>query len=101
VHLGGPELLQRYVLIGVEIEERLVREVEISELPRNWRTNPAQVALRRFGDDWVAGGASAVLRIPSALVPGENNFLINPAHADFRKLVVRDEIGFAFDERLG
>jgi RES domain-containing protein len=101
VHLGGPELLQRYVLIGVEIEERLVREVEISELPRNWRANPAPVGLRRFGDDWVAGSASAVLRVPSALVPEENNFLINPAHADFRKLVVGDAIGFAFDERLG
>jgi len=101
VHLGGPELLQRYVLIGVEIEERLVREVEISELPRNWRANPAPAALRRFGDDWVARGTSAVLRVPSALVPVENNFLINPAHADFRKLVVRDAIGFEFDERLG
>jgi RES domain-containing protein len=101
VHLGGPELLQRYVLIGVEIEKSLVGEVEISELPRNWRANPAPAALRRFGDDWVAGGESAVLRVPSALVPGENNFLINPAHADFRKLVVRDAIGFEFDERLG
>jgi RES domain-containing protein len=101
VHLGGPELLQKYVLIGVEIEKSLVGEVEISELPRNWRANPAPVGLRRFGDDWVARGTSAVLRVPSALVPGENNFLINPAHADFRKLVVRDAIGFEFDERLG
>jgi len=101
VHLGGPELLQKYVLIGVEIEERLIREVEISELPRNWRANPAPVGLSRFGDDWVAGGVSAALRVPSALVPGENIFLINPAHADFRKLVVGDAIGFAFDERLG
>jgi RES domain-containing protein len=89
------------VLIGVEIEKSLVGEVEISELPRNWRANPAPVGLRRFGDDWVARGTSAVLRVPSALVPGENNFLINPAHADFRKLVVRDAIGFEFDERLG
>jgi RES domain-containing protein len=101
VHLGGPELLQSYVLIGVEVEESLAGEIEIAELPRNWRTNPAPVGLRKIGDEWVASGASAVLRVPSALVPGESNFLINPAHGDFSKLVVGDTIGFEFDERLG
>lgn len=100
VHLDGPELLQRYVLIGVEIDESLVRKVDPSELPRNWRADPAPLGSRKIGDEWVERGASAVLQIPSTLVPGESNFLLNPSHADFEKLVVGDPIGFDFDPRL-
>ena len=100
VHLDGPELLQRYVLIGVEIDESLVRKIEPSKLPRNWRADPAPLGPRRIGDEWVESEASAVLQVPSTLVPGESNFLLNPAHADFGKLVVGDAIGFDFDPRL-
>jgi RES domain-containing protein len=100
VHLDGPELLQRYVLIGVEIDESFVRKVEPSELPRNWRADPAPLGSRKIGDEWVESGGSAVLQIPSTLVPAESNFLINPSHPDFVRLVVGDPIGFAFDPRL-
>jgi RES domain-containing protein len=98
VHLDGPELLQRYVLIGVEIEERLVREIEL--LPSNWRADPAPVGMRKIGDEWVESGTSPVLRVPSRLIPGESNFLLNPAHPDFGKLVISEPIMFDFDQRL-
>jgi len=100
VHLDGPELLQRYVLIGVKIEESLVREVGPADLPRNWRADPAPVGLRKVGDEWIASGVSPVLRVPSTLVPAESNFLLNPAHPDCSKLVIGDLIGFHFDQRL-
>lgn len=100
VHLETPDLLPEYVLIGVEIDESLVRELDRSKLPRNWRAQPAPLELRKFGDEWLAAGNSAVLRVPSALVPGESNFLVNPAHPDFSKLTIRDAISFALDERL-
>ena len=98
VHMDGPELIQRYALIGVEIEESFVSEP--SDLPRNWRADPAPVELRRIGDEWVEGAASAVLRVPSTLVSAESNFLLNPAHPDFRKLVIGDPASFHFDQRL-
>ena len=100
VHLDGPELLQRYVLIGVEIEESLVREVGTADLPRNWRADPAPVGLRKIGDAWIASGVSPVLRVPSTLVPAESNFLLNPAHPEFEKLIVGDPIAFDLDQRL-
>jgi RES domain-containing protein len=100
VHLDGPELLQRYVLIGVEIDESLVRKVDPSDLPRNWRADPAPLGSRKIGDEWVESGASAVLQIPSTLVPAESNFLLNPGHVDFAKLVVGEPVGFDFDSRL-
>lgn len=94
VHLGGPEMLQHYVLIGVEIDAGLVREVEPSDLPRNWREDPAPLGSRKIGDEWVESEASAVLQVPSTLVPAESNFLLNPVHVDFAKLVVGEPIGF-------
>jgi RES domain-containing protein len=53
-------------------------ELDLSSLPRNWKADPVPPRVQAIGDDWVAGGHSAVLRVPSALVPGESNFLLNP-----------------------
>ena len=55
---------------------------------------------RKAGDDWLASGKSAVLRVPSAVVEGEWNYLINPQHLDFAQIVVHDPVPIRFDERL-
>ena len=52
------------------------------------------------GDLWVASGGSAVLRVPSVIVPGESNYLLNPGHADFRRLRIGAPASFPFDARL-
>jgi RES domain-containing protein len=100
VHLDSPELLQKYLLISVEIDESLVSDIERSQLPRNWRTDPAPGKVRSIGDRWILAGTSAVLRVPSALIPAENNFLLNPLHPGFRKLRIRKPVNFRFDPRL-
>jgi len=100
VHLDGPDLLHEYVLIGVGIEEPLLRDLDPSILPRNWRTDPALLLLRKIGDDWVVARTSVALRVPSALVPGESNVLLNPAHTDFPKVVIGKPVAFSFDPRL-
>jgi RES domain-containing protein len=100
VHLDSSDLLQKYVLIGVEFDESLIKPVELSALPRNWRSDPAPPEIRSIGDDWVRAGSSAVLKIPSALVPGENNFLLNPEHQGFPRLRFGRPLAFRFDPRL-
>jgi RES domain-containing protein len=99
VHIEQPDLLQRYVLIGVGIDEALIQKLDRSRLPRHWRS-AAAVELCAIGDEWSANRTSVALQVPSALVPAENNFLLNPAHADFQKLVIGDPVSFAFDQRL-
>ncbi len=101
VHLDGPDLLQRYVLIGVEVDASLVQEVVPSDLPQNWRADPAPATLRTIGDRWIKAASSVLLQVPSTLVPAESNFLINPAHPDFKTLEIGDAITFDFDQRLG
>jgi RES domain-containing protein len=100
VHLDSSDLLMKYVLIGVEFDDSLIGRIEPSALPRNWRSDPAPAELQAIGDNWVLAGSSAVLQVPSALVPGESNFLLNPEHRDFARLTFGKPLAFGFDPRL-
>ena len=99
-HLGSGDLLRYYVAIPVSFEPRLVVDVDVSTLPKNWKTYPAPRSLRAIGDAWVASGKSAVLRVPSVLVPSESNFLLNPRHPEYINLVIGEPLRFSFDPRL-
>ena len=99
VHLEQPDLLQRYVLIGVTIDEAQIQKLDPSRLPRHWRASPS-AELRAVGDEWASRNSSVALQVPSILVPAENNLLLNPAHTDFHKLIIGDPVSFAFDQRL-
>lgn len=100
VHLESPDLLQKYVLIGVAVDESLVSEVARSMLPANWRAYPPPAQIKAIGDHWAEAASSAVLKVPTTLVPDESNFLLNPLHPDFRKLKIGKPIPFRFDPRL-
>jgi RES domain-containing protein len=100
IHLDSPELLKRYSLFEVEMDLLYVAELDLSNFPRNWRANPTPAGVRALGDDWVASRRSVVLRVPSALVPAESTFLLNPQHPDFSKLCIGKAVPFQFDPRL-
>jgi RES domain-containing protein len=100
VYLDSSELLEKYLLLGVDFDQSLIRSIEHSALPKNWRSDPAPASLRSIGDDWILAGTSVVLRVPSALVPEENNYLLNPGHHDFARVRVGKPVAFRFDPRL-
>ena len=100
VHLENSELLAYYVLIGVEIAEPFIQELERSKLPRSWSADPSPLNLRAIGDEWALARTSVALRVPSTLVPAEGNLLLNPLHPDFNKLRIGNPISFRFDLRL-
>ena len=77
-----------------------IKELTLSELPKSWRRYPAPRSLRRLGDTWLAGCESAVLCLPSVVVPNEHNYLINPLHQDVRRITVVSKTPFSFDPRL-
>jgi RES domain-containing protein len=100
VHLDSPALLKKYVFLEVDFEASLVLDLDRSFLPKNWQSDPVPEAVQAIGDRWVLSGDSAVLRVPSVLVPGESNFLLNPRHPDFGKVGVSRPLAFRFDPRL-
>jgi RES domain-containing protein len=99
VHLNPPVLFN-YVVIRIEFEEDLVARVALTDLPPDWRVEPPPASTRQFGDAWVRTGASAILALPSVIVSGEPNFLLNPAHAGFNRIARGKPEKFAFDPRL-
>ena len=100
VHLDDPNDLAalKFVVIPVEVPEACIGEA--SRLPRSWWTYPAPSAAARIGDAWIASGDTPVLRVPSAVVRDEWNYLLNPAHPSFSKLKIGKAKRFAFDSRL-
>ena len=100
VHLGRGTILQRYVVIACSFEERLVSEIARARLPSNWRSYPAPPELQMLGDEWLQGGTSAVLKVPSAIIETDSNFLLNPAHPDFASITIAAARAFEFDLRL-
>jgi RES domain-containing protein len=100
VHLDRSTLLTSFVLIPCEFHETLVIAVDRAVLPVNWRRNPPPAELAAIGDAWVREAQSAVLAVPSAVIEEETNFLLNPAHPDFSKVVIGDADAFEFDPRL-
>lgn len=94
-------LRARYVFIPAEWQSRLrIRRLSSAELPPDWRKPTASERLRRIGQDWLERGESAVLAVPSAVLPREENFLLNPDHADFRKLRIGKAEPLDLDSRL-
>jgi RES domain-containing protein len=100
VHLDSSELLHHYVVFEVGIDESLVVKIGWSQLPRNWRADPSPKKVREIGDEWARAGTSAVLQVPSATLPTEYNFLLNPRHPDFPRLAIGKPSPFRFDARL-
>ena len=100
VHLPYSELMKRYVVFEVTFDDALVRAVDSSGLPKNWREYPPPAETQRIGDTWLAGAGSAILRVPSVIVPSEWNYLLNPAHAEFAKISIGPKQPVQFDPRL-
>lgn len=80
---------------GLEVET-----LEIEALPGDWRAYPAPERLRDLGTGWVRSGRTAVLQVPSSVIPHEMNVLLNPAHRDFAAIRLRAPEPFAFDPRM-
>ncbi len=91
VHAEGkklpPKMLTRIRLPdGLSIEESPLLDFAMSQ---------------EFGDRWIAEMRSAALRVPSVAVNGlESNYLLNPAHPDFRRIRRDKAVAFSFDQRL-
>jgi RES domain-containing protein len=88
----------QFVAIPVEIDEVLIADA--GKLPKSWAVYPARPGTAKLGDEWIRSGRSCVLRVPSAVIRAERNYLINPLHADFRKLRIGRPVAFTFDSRL-
>ncbi len=99
VHLTPPMPL-RYLAYRVEFDDALVAKLPLRRLPSDWKVQPPGLGSMSIGDEWVRRGRTAILAVPSVLVPGELNYLLNPGHPDFKKISIGRPQPFSLDSRL-
>ena len=87
--------------VEIEIPDNIeILELTIDQLPENWNAKPPQLETQFIGDDFVSQRNAAVLKVPSAIVPPEYNYLINPNHPDAVKIKVISTERLQFDSRF-
>ncbi len=90
-----------YYLITINIPDRIALEViDLKSLPSNWNKFPNFQVTQDLGDKFVMENKYLILQVPSAVVKGDHNYLINPKHEDFKKITIVEKTKFEFDERL-
>lgn len=98
VHLESNRV--KLVAIKAKIPQKIkIEEIGISSLPNNWQSTKQYSMLQQLGRDWLISKRSPVLKVPSAIVPTEHNYLLNPEHPDFQ-ISVENPIEFRFDHRM-
>lgn len=101
VHADEDLLPTDLVYFAVDLPDALSIElVTLDDLPSDWRGYPPPESLQEIGATWFAKQTSAVLAVPSAVIPEENNILLNPLHPDFAKLRWGSPHPFQWDPRL-
>ena len=100
VHLDSVELLAAYTLFEVSFSDDLVQRLDRKRLPATWKTFPAPAELRALGDAWLDAGRRPILRVPSAIVGVEFNYVLNPDHKQFRRITIGPAQPYRIDLRL-
>ena len=89
------------VLLTIELPKGITkRNVAVASLRTGWDATKGVTPCRMVGDQWLDYGREAILRVPSAAIPEEENVLINPRHPEAKSVVILHRRPFAFDERL-
>jgi RES domain-containing protein len=100
LELKARRLPKFYRLLKAEAPDDLsIRAVSLADLTKvNWVRD--QIATRTIGDEWLASKSTAMLRVPSAIVPEAFNMLLNPEHADAARVQVLWHCEYPWDARL-
>lgn len=102
VHLNVPMVEPDFfIAIKAEIPDDLeIEYMNTDRLPSDWYLSSSKSSLQALGDEWLDAGRSSLLAVPSAIVPQELNYLANPLHLQFERLIIHQPQSFNFDRRM-
>jgi RES domain-containing protein len=99
LELEPRHLPQSYQMLKAEVpHDTGLSSIPPSSLPLNWRDD--LLLTRNKGDEWLAAGKSALLEVPSAILPETSNLLLNPRHPDAQHVTVLWHETFPYDRRF-
>ena len=101
VHRDSEGLKNLFRVIVIDIPEGIkIAEILEADLPDDWTKSNNLYKTRQLGNTWLSSLSSCVLKVPSAIIKGEFNYLINPAHSHFASIEIKVIEEFKFDSRL-
>lgn len=98
--VGRTAVSAPFYLYAVSFDAALLEEWPISSLPAGWNSEPPAAASQSLGDAWVLAARSAVLAVPSVIVPEEHNYVLNPNHPRFPEVQIGSPAVCSVDPRL-
>lgn len=87
-----------YTLTSFEIPDNCIFSIQLKKLKKEWKSDLKYT--QGIGEDFLTENNCLCLQVPSAIVPMENNFLLNPLHPDFKKVKIIDSELLELDKRL-
>lgn len=100
VHVPPGMMPEGFERVTIEIPDDKVFELTEADLPPGWSVFPHLPVTQLIGDEFVYEGKFLVMKVPSAVVPGEFNYIINPNHPDAGSMRITDTRPYNFDKRL-
>lgn len=102
VHRSGSGIAANFKVITIEIPDDLEVEIfDVNKLAKDWKLYRQMRLSQNLGNEWYRSQRTCILKVPSAIIPEESNYLINTSHIYFRKIKFFEVNDFLFDERLG
>lgn len=89
-----------YYLQTIEIPKLKMFEISKKNLDKGWRNFPHEISTKQLGDKFIDDSKYLVMKVPSAVIQDEYNYLINPNHKDYSKVKMLKVEEFKFDKRL-
>ena len=100
VHLNPLIIPDNFCLAEIEVPDHNVTHLDADLLPHNWQDISAPAILKELGDEFLRKQEYLVMQVPSAVVPAEFNYVLNPLHPGIKDVRIPNKEPFNFDERL-
>ncbi len=97
---GSAAINAPFYVYAVSFDAALLKELPISSVPNGWNSEPPTSASQSLGDAWVSAAGSAILTVPSVIVPEERNYILNPNHPRFSEIQIGAPVQCQVDPRL-
>ncbi len=98
-HINPTNIPDDMVLLTIEVPDDVI-SLDTELLPENWKASPEPHILKQIGNLFLQKNEHLLLKVPSALVPEEFNYLVNPRNPNIEKVKIKAQTPFSFDERI-
>lgn len=100
VHTSLTNIPSDFCIVSIEIPNDSIKTPDIKKFPIDWGNVPSKVATQKYGDQFVYDNNFIALKVPSAVVPGDFNYIINSRHKDIGLVKIVDISSFPCDKLL-